>query len=198
MPTTTWFQGAYRSTQSLTIALDQRDAYTRQHCDRVVILAGRLGSAMGLDDEELAILDVCAAFHDIGKIGIPDSVLYKPDRYTDAEWEVMKTHAELGEQILHATQLPSADRISRIIRHHHENFAGDGYPDGLSGDDIPLLSRIILIVDAYDAMRTRRPHSESMSHKQVMSVLESENGWKFDPDIFREFTLIAERIVMQK
>lgn len=187
----TWFQGNYRSTRSLTVALHKRDTYTGEHCDRVVGLAGKLGTVMGLDDSELEILEICAVFHDIGKIGIRDSILLKTERFTDREWEEMKTHAELGEHIIHATQLPSADRISRVIRHHHENFAGDGYPDGLSGDAIPLLSRIIFIVDAYDAMRTRRPHRQSMSHEQVMSILDSEKGWKFDPAIHAEFTKLV-------
>lgn len=188
MESTGWLQDSYRSTRSLTIALDKRDAFTRQHCDRVVQLAVRLGGALALDRDERAILAVCATFHDLGKIGIPDSILHKPGPLDAGEWETMKTHSELGEHIIEATGLPAADRVARIIRHHHENFSGDGYPDRLEGDHIPLLSRIIFIADAYDAMRNPRSYRPAMSHEQVMSILDSEKSWKFDPAIHTEFT----------
>lgn len=186
-----WFQDSYRSTRSLTIALDKRDAFTRQHCDRVVKLAILLGAALALDRDELAILAMSATFHDLGKIGIPDSILHKPDRLDSGEWETMKTHSELGEHIVEATGLPASDRIAKVIRHHHENFAGDGYPDQLEGDRIPLLSRIIFIADAYDAMRSPRAYRAAMSHHQVISILDSEKGWKFDPTIHSEFTKLV-------
>lgn len=187
MESTGWLQDSYRSTRSLTIALDKRDAYTRQHCDRVVKLATLLGAALALDQDELAILEISGTFHDLGKIGIPDTILHKPGRLDSGEWETMKTHSELGEHIVQATGLPAAKRVAKAIRHHHENFAGDGYPDRLEGDRIPLLSRIIFMADAYDAMRNPRAYRPAMSHEQVMSILDSENGWKFDPAIHAEF-----------
>lgn len=183
---------SYRPTRSLTVALHKRDARTSHHCGRVESLAIHLGKSIGLNSSELDILRICARFHDVGKIGIPDSILNKPSRFDRDEWGIMKTHSQMGEQIVRATELPDANRVSTIIRHHHENYAGKGYPDGLNGEDIPLESRVILIVDAYDAMRSTRPNRPKMDHEKVMSIMESENGWKFDPAIFSHFPGIVE------
>lgn len=177
----------YRSTRALTAALHERDEHTRHHCDRVVDLAVRLSKAIGLDGPALDVIEICARFHDIGKIGIADSILLKPASFNDEEWRIMKTHSEIGERIILATELPGADIAARVVRHHHENYGGNGYPDGLKGEDIPVEARVIFIVDAYDAMRSPRPNRPTMDHDTVLSIMESENGWKFDPAIFKHF-----------
>lgn len=182
----------YRCTRALTIALHARDEHTRQHCDRVVDLAARLAAAVGLGERSTNFVKICARFHDIGKLGIPDAVLLKPGRLTEDEWQIMKTHAEVGERIVRSTELPESERAALVIRHHHENYAGDGYPDGIKGQTIPVESRVILIVDAYDAMRSTRPNRPARSHDEVMAIMESENGWKFDPELFMHFPAIAE------
>jgi len=180
------------SVESLSVALQVRDSYTRSHCDRSARLAAELGDACGVSDAELNHLRVGARFHDIGKIGVPDAVLLKPARLTGGEWDQMKTHSELGEQIFQATDLPDYDAVAAAIRHHHESFDGTGYPDGLAGEAIPLLSRIILIVDAYDAMTTARPYHPVRTHAQVMEIMQSESGTKLDPEIFRKFSGLIE------
>lgn len=180
------------SVQALSVALHVRDAYTRSHCDRAVRLATELGNACDVLDAELDRLRVSARFHDIGKIGVPDAVLLKPARLTNEEWAVMKAHPALGEQIFAATGLPDQEEIAATIRHHHESFDGSGYPDGLAGQKIPLLSRILLIVDGYDAMTTTRPYQRARSHAEVMAILESESGTKLDPEIFRKFAVLIE------
>ncbi|MFZ1909595.1 MAG: HD domain-containing phosphohydrolase [Burkholderiales bacterium] len=176
------------SVNALSEALEVRDAYTRSHCDRAVRLATEVGYACDVSDLELDRLRVGARFHDIGKIGIPDAVLLKPARLTGDEWILMMAHSALGEQIFMATALPDQDEIATVIRHHHESFDGSGYPDGLAREAIPLLSRILLIVDAYDAMTTTRPYHLERTHAQAMEIMWSESGSKFDPEIFRIFS----------
>src|SRR5690606_25537787 len=133
----------------------------RFHCDRVVRLATELGNACDVVNADLDILRICARFHDIGKIGVPDAVLLKPGRLTDEEWVRMREHPVLGERIFAATGLPVAAEVCSVIRHHHESFDGSGYPDAIAGDQIPRLSRILLVVDAYDAMTSSRPYHQA-------------------------------------
>ena len=175
------------SVAALTTALDVRDSYTKSHCDRVVALSEELGKACGLADAELDQLRIGSRFHDIGKIGIPDAVLLKPGRLSAQEWEDVKAHAELGERIFRATGLDRLEPVALAIRHHHESFDGGGYPDGLAGEAIPLLSRVMLVADAYDAMTTVRPYQAARSHRQVLGILESESGTKLDPQVVRAF-----------
>lgn len=180
------------SVESLSVALQVRDSYTRSHCDRSARLAVELGGACEVSDAELSHLRVCARFHDVGKIGVPDAVLLKPGRLTSDEWELMKKHSALGERIFKATDVTDHDVVAAAIRHHHESFDGSGYPDGLAGEAIPLLSRIMLIVDAYDAMTSARPYHPVRTHAQVMEIMASESGTKLDPEIFRRFSLLIE------
>lgn len=175
------------SAQALSIALDERDHYTHQHCDRVSLLAQELGQACGLTQAELDLLAVGARFHDIGKIGIPDEVLLKPGALDAQEWALMKMHPVKGERMFRNTLHPHATEVATIIRHHHECFNGSGYPDGLAGEDIPLASRILLIVDAYDAMSTSRPYHHGRSHQAIMDIMLAEEGQKTDPLLFKHF-----------
>jgi len=183
-----------RTIAALYIALDARDGHTRLHSDRVVELAVQLGAACGIPGGEMQVLRVSAQFHDIGKIGIPDYILLKPGSLSSVEWEIMKTHAALGERIFSAADHPHATTIASIIRHHHEYFDGRGYPDGLKGGGIPLMSRIIAIVDGYDAMSATRQYHTPRNHSQIMEMLEAEKGNKYDPDIFQEFGKLLEMI----
>jgi len=175
------------SVAALTTALDVRDSYTKSHCDRVVALSVELGKACGLAEAELDHLRIGSRFHDIGKIGIADAILLKPGRLTAEEWESVKAHSELGERIFRATGIDRLEPIARAIRHHHESFDGGGYPDGLAGEDIPVVSRVMLVVDAYDAMTTVRPYQAARSHGRVLEIIESESGTKLDPEVVRVF-----------
>lgn len=176
----------------LGIALEKKDAYTAGHCGRVEDFSMRLGLLCELNAGELAVLRAAARLHDVGKIGIPDRILLKPGRLEPDEWEIMKTHAALGQQIIDAIGHPDAGHVARVVRHHHEAFDGTGYPDGLSGERIPACSRIILLADSYDAMTTSRHHRQARPHAHVMDILRSERGTKFDSIIFGHFeTLIA-------
>ncbi|NTV71252.1 MAG: HD domain-containing protein [Azonexaceae bacterium] len=179
--------------RTLTVALGQRDHHTRAHSDRVVQLAAGLGYHIGLNEEEIELLALGAQFHDIGKIGIPDRVLHKPASFEEEEWACMKQHAEIGERIILAIDGDKASTVAKTVRHHHEHFDGSGYPDRLSGTDIPLYARIISLTDSYDAMIDTRAYQRARSHRVVMGILEQESGVKHDPDLLHAFTSAIEK-----
>jgi len=165
-------------------ALAHRDTYTATHCHRVGMLASALAQVLGLAADALEMIGVAARLHDVGKIGIPDSVLLKPGPLDAAEWVIMRGHSERGERIVLADSgLPWRNKLASIIRHHHEHYDGGGYPDGLCGQAIPLLSRLLAVVDSYDAMTEPRPYQPARSHREVMGALADERGNKHDPQM---------------
>lgn len=188
----TTFIALYNYTKALAVALGHRDLLTRLHSDRVYGLAGEIGEVFGLTNENLAILKIAALFHDIGKIGIPDAILLKPSKHDAAEWEKMKEHSEIGENIISALEIKYSSRAAKTVRHHHEYYNGQGYPDKLAGEDIPICSRIISIADSYDAMAVTRTYHRARKHLEIMSILESETGTKHDPDLMLIFCRIIE------
>lgn len=182
---------------SLSAALGARDQHTRIHSDRVVQLSTEVGRQIELSEKELDILALGARFHDLGKIGIPDNVLRKPAAFEAAEWECMKQHAVIGEQIILAMNGEKSAEIAHTVRHHHEHFDGSGYPDKLRGTDIPLYSRIISLTDSYDAMIETRSYHRPRTHRQVMDILRNEEGSKHDPDLLYAFCAIIENSSMR-
>jgi HD-GYP domain-containing protein (c-di-GMP phosphodiesterase class II) len=151
-----------------------------------------VGRSLGLDGDALKRLELGALFHDIGKIGIPHSILHKPGPLTDGEWEVMKTHPELGERILAPIERLSA--VGPIIRHCHERYDGLGYPDGKRGEDVPLEARIIFVCDAFHAMTTDRPYRSRLTVEEACRRLVDNAGTQFDPRVVEVFTtLLRER-----
>ena len=182
----------YKFTKALSVALGYRDLLTRLHSERVHGLCEAIGVACGLSGKELGILKIASSFHDIGKIGIPDHILLKPTAFDDAEWAVMKQHAEIGERIMAETQLDGAQQVAQVIRHHHEHYDGQGYPDGLAGAQIPVCARIISIADSYDAMAQTRVYHRSKTHVQIMPILHQETGTKHDPELMRIFCSLIE------
>lgn len=146
-----------------------------------------LGRECGFVEAEIEMLKICASFHDIGKIGIPDSVLLKPGRFNDAEWEVMQAHPEIGERIIRAIAIEGAGEVADAVRHHHEHFDGGGYPDRLSGEAIPIYARVISLADGYDALRTVRTYHRERTHAEVIDILRGEQGGKYDPWLFGKF-----------
>ncbi len=178
--------------RTLMVALNARDSYTNAHSNRVIYLATELGRQCSLSKTELNTLRISAAMHDIGKLGVPDSILLKPGRLLPDEWEIMQSHTTLGQQILSHIDVEDADRIGLIVRHHHEAFNGSGYPDGLQGEAIPVISRIIALADAYDAMATTRPYRQALGHHRIMEILSDEAGRKCDPYLYTKFIPIVE------
>jgi HD-GYP domain-containing protein (c-di-GMP phosphodiesterase class II) len=182
----------YKYTKALSLALGYRDLLTRLHSERVLGISEEIGVRCDLPKKDFGILKIAASFHDIGKIGIPDSILLKPAPFEAAEWEIMKQHPIIGEKIMAATELKGSQQAALIIRKHHERYSGKGYPDGLSGEDIPACSRIIAIADAYDAMAVTRSYHHARKHREIMEILHDETGKKFDPGLMRIFSEIIE------
>jgi len=149
---------------TLTIVLAARDPHTEEHAERLQNLAEALGKDIGLSEFELKRLRLLALLHDIGKISTPDNILFKPDKLTEEEWEIMKKHSEDGYKM--AKNIPQLVPIARDILHHHERWDGTGYPKGLKGKEIPILSRIITIIDANDVMLSERPYKKSNDRRR--------------------------------
>jgi len=170
--------------------LQEREPELERHLDGVARLASAFGRALGLDGEELDVLVRAAELHDIGKIAIPDEILHKPDSLSDEEWALMRKHTLVGQRVLDAA--PALGPVAALVRSTHERWDGSGYPDGLSGRDIPQGSRAILICDAYDAMIEGRPYRAPLSSAQALEELRRGAGTQFDPDLVKCF---AEKVV---
>lgn len=179
---------------ALAEAVEQRDHHIAGHCERLAFIAVTLGIAMGLDRLSLVALYRGGYLHDVGKVGIPDAILFKPGRLTPEEWVVMRSHSTRGEDI--CRHLRSMREVLPIIRHHHEKWDGTGYPDGLRGDSIPLLARVLQIADIYDALTSPRPYKPSYSATEALRTLEEEtgSGWR-DPALVNLFLRIHPAII---
>jgi putative two-component system response regulator len=175
---------------SLALTIEARDKCTEGHCQRLARYGVALGRALGLEDDDLSALERGGYLHDIGKVGIPDNVLLKPSRLTDAEYEVMKQHTVIGDRL--CGELRSLQRVRPIVRHHHERLDGSGYPDGLRGGAIPLLAQITSVADVFDALTTERPYKAARSTHEAFDELrrEARRGWR-DPDLVETFIQIA-------
>jgi HD-GYP domain-containing protein (c-di-GMP phosphodiesterase class II) len=171
----------------LALAMSERHEKTADHNVRTCTLALALGASCGLAARDLELLHAVALVHDIGKIGIPDTILLSPARLDADEWEIMKSHSERGYRILSSIEAEDAAAIATAVRHHHESFDGSGYPDGLAGEDIPVLSRIVALVDCYDALAETRPYHAPKSHQTIVKILHEENGAKYDPHLREKF-----------
>lgn len=171
---------------SLALTVEARDPYTEGHCQRLAAYSVALGRAIGLDDDEIAALDRGAHLHDVGKIGVPDAILLKPERLTRQEFLQMQSHTIIGERL--CGQLRSLRAVRPIVRHHHERLDGSGYPDGLRGDQIPIAAQIVGVVDTYDAMTTTRPYRQALSdaHAREELLRDAAEG-RLDREIVRMF-----------
>jgi diguanylate cyclase (GGDEF)-like protein/putative nucleotidyltransferase with HDIG domain len=165
----------------LAEALLERDRYTGEHSEGVAALAAQVARAAGLDDREVERVRGAALLHDIGKVGIPDDILHKGSDLTEPEWRTMREHPVIGERIVRT--IPGLGPVARIVRHEHERWDGTGYPDGLSGDEIPLGARIVLACDAYNAMTSDRPYRHALSHTDAVRELAEGAGTQFDPQV---------------
>jgi len=173
---------------ALMSALDARDSETEGHSARVSRLAVRLGQQMNLDSHHLKALERGALLHDIGKIGISDNILHKPDKLSEAEWKIMRSHPDIGEHIVE--DIPFLQDTLPIIRYHQERWDGSGYPTGLQGKDIPLMARIFSVADTFDALTTERPYRERISAEKAVFYLREQAGILFDPDVVSAFEKI--------
>ncbi|MBI1336919.1 MAG: HD domain-containing protein [Phycisphaera sp.] len=166
---------------AMAMAVESRDPYTGGHVMRVTAYAYRLGEKLGLDSRSLSRLRLGGLLHDIGKIAVPDAILRKPGKLDDAEFEVMKSHAAVGHQII--SNIPQLASVGPIIRHHHERYDGRGYPDHIAGENICDLARVAAIADTYDAMTSDRPYRKGLSYEIAMAEVRKHAGTQFDPDM---------------
>jgi putative two-component system response regulator len=179
---------------SLGQVVEQRDKHTAGHCERLAFISVAMGTAMGLERAELLALYRGGYLHDIGKVGIPDSILFKPGKLNEDEWAVMRTHPERGAEI--CRHLKSLEPVLPLIRHHHERWDGSGYPDGLRGEQIPLLARVLQTVDIYDALTNPRPYKVAFSIERALEIMEEETdrGWR-DPEIVKLFFTLHDGVI---
>ena len=178
-------EAAHAVVAALANAIEAKDAPTERHCERLALLAARLGQRLGLLPADLDAVTYGALLHDVGKIGVPDSVLTKVGPLTEEEWVLIRRHPEIGERI--CAPLESFAAFGPIIRHHHERWDGTGYPDGLRGEATSLGARIVGIVDAFDAMTHDRPYRRALTSEQALDELRRGAGHQFDRDLARLF-----------
>ncbi|MEI7849118.1 MAG: HD domain-containing phosphohydrolase [Chloroflexota bacterium] len=171
-------------------ALDLRDKETEGHTQRVTQLSVEFARAVGIDEAQLDYVRIGALLHDIGKLGVPDAILLKPGKLTEEEWVVMRKHPEYAYKWL--SPIDYLRPVLDIPYCHHEKWDGKGYPDGLSGEDIPLFARLFAIVDAWDALRSNRPYRGAMSEEDVIAYLKAEAGTHFDPDLVETFISLRQ------
>ena len=171
---------------SLAQSVEERDPDLGQHCHRLALMGAAMGLTLGLPSGDILALQRGGYLHDIGKVAVPDHVLFKPGPLTDEEWETMKSHAEKGARI--CAGMKTLAPVVPIIRHHHERWDGSGYPDKLRGEEIPLLARIMQLADIYDALTTERPYKKAMTPEEAITTIreEARKGWR-DPKLVEMF-----------
>jgi putative two-component system response regulator len=180
--------------QRLALAVEYRDDETGDHTRRVGDLAASIAAELGMSADVVVLLRQAAPLHDVGKIGIPDSILLKPGRLTDAEFAEMKRHTTFGAEMLADGQGALLDMAERIALAHHERWDGTGYPLGLSGNDIPLVGRIVAIADVYDALTHSRPYKEAWEPAHAIAEIRAQAGRQFDPQVVRAFLAVVMEV----
>lgn len=177
---------------ALALGIESRDPYTGNHCERLARYAADLGHYVGLDGDSIIALKRGGYLHDLGKVSIPDDILKKGTRLNHDEWEIMKQHPIIGESI--CRPLKSFRNVLPIIRHHHEHWDGTGYPDGLSGSQIPMLARVLQVVDVYDALRTARPYKPALNHDEAQrTMMEEASNGLWDPELVPAFFTMLKK-----
>ena len=183
---------AYLETiETLRFTVEAKDTYTRGHSDRVSEYSVLLGKHLGLSEEDIHLLRIGGLFHDIGKIGVPDSILLKTSKLTDDEYSEIKNHPKIGAQILSNATL--FEKAISIVKHHHERYDGFGYPEKLAGENIPYLARIAAVADSFDAMTSRRTYRDSLPLDVVIEEIRKNKGSQFDPNIADAFLNILSK-----
>jgi diguanylate cyclase (GGDEF)-like protein len=170
----------------LIYAIEIRDAYTQGHSEHVAVYAKEFASFLGLDKKKCEELYIAGLLHDIGKIGIPDNILLKPGRLEKDEFDIIKLHSVISGKIV--KMLPEYSHLAEIVKHHHENYDGSGYPDGLKGEEIPFGARVLSLADVFDALTTGRVYRAPLSLEEALSIMDSmQKHNKFDPNLYPKF-----------
>jgi HD-GYP domain-containing protein (c-di-GMP phosphodiesterase class II) len=182
-------RGAIRA---LARAIEAKDPYTHGHSERVAAMAVTLGRGLGLGEDELEVLEYAGWLHDVGKIGVPERVLCKPGGLSAEEWALVRAHPELGVRILEPVR--ELARVLPVVRHHHERYDGAGYPSGLKGEGIPVLARIVHLVDALDAMTSDRAYRRALEWREALEELLRHRGRQFDARMVEKAVSLAREL----
>ncbi len=181
-------ENAQQAFVAMVRAVEAKDAYTHGHSERVAIFTSRLAAAAGLSEDDQDRLLQAGMLHDLGKIALKESILHKPSKLTDEEFDHIRTHPVIGEEIL--KDLKFAQKLLPAVRHHHENFTGGGYPDGIAGEEIPQDARLMAVADAYDAMTSNRPYRDGISSKQALNILKEDKLGQWQPEFVESFVAL--------
>jgi len=185
--------GSFGVLDALVTAIDNKDHYTRRHSEDVSHWATLMSAQLGHDEDTQRAVRICGLLHDVGKIAVPDSILRKPGRLEDDEFHIMQQHPVFGALIV--KDVPNLNEVLGGVRHHHERFDGKGYPDKMSGEDIPLLGRILAVPDCFSAMTTERPYRKALSWAEAISEIEKGRGTQFDPQMADAFLEVIARLI---
>jgi putative two-component system response regulator len=181
----------------LALAAEYRDDITGRHAERVGLLSALLARELGCPNEEVRLIRRAATLHDVGKIGVPDAILMKPGSLTKLEYELMKTHTEIGARILSGSRFPLLKMAREIALCHHDRWDGTGYEGGRAGEDIPLVGRIVAVADVFDSLSHERPYKQAFSLDEAVEEIRGGSGTQFDPAVVRAFEVLLERRVLQ-
>ncbi len=185
---------SYKATvQALSNAVEARDAYTGKHAERVAAYGIELARALGLSQLDAPEVEFGFLLHDIGKVAIPDSILYKPGALTDDERRMMSRHPAIGAEIVRGIEF--LEEATKVVRSHHERWDGTGYPDGLRGEGIPIAARVFAVADVLDALTTDRPYRPAMSLAEARRMIVAGSGSQFDPAVVRAFETIDDQMI---
>lgn len=189
-----FYSNTVKDMMDLAIQVERKDGYTAGHCNRIKELSMVLGKSMGLNEDQLYILNLAAFLHDIGKVKVPDEILQKPAKLTSEEYDLVKRHTVWGREILEETGFEDLVKAGAIVEQHHERFDGKGYPSGLQGDEIRLEAAIISVADAFDAIISDRVYRKGMSMDEAFGELQRNKGTMFHPDVVDAFLLLKDRL----
>jgi HD-GYP domain-containing protein (c-di-GMP phosphodiesterase class II) len=182
---------SYKATvRALSNAVEARDAYTGKHAERVTAYGIALARAAGLNTDSVPEIEFGFLLHDVGKVGVPDAILFKPGALSEDEFALIAQHPVIGSEILRGIEFLGDGKL--VVRHHHERWDGDGYPDGLSGDEIPLAARVFAVADALDALTTDRPYRRGTRFSRARQEIRNHAGTQFDPEVVAAFETIPD------
>ncbi len=181
--------------RALSNAVEARDAYTGKHAERVTHFAIEIGRELGLPAPDTPEVEFGFLLHDVGKLAVPDSILFKPAPLTSEERALMSQHTIVGAEIMRDIEFLA--EASKVVRSHHERWDGNGYPDGLAGEEIPLNARVFAVADVFDALTTDRPYRVALSFAQARTMIEEQSGSHFDPRVVAAFQRIDDGILRQ-
>jgi putative nucleotidyltransferase with HDIG domain len=179
--------------RAIVATIDAKDGYTHRHSERVAAFATRIATELGVSEEEMEVVQLSGLLHDVGKIGVPELILNKPGRLTEAEFDEMKKHPVHGVNILSNIKSPQFQAIMPGVRNHHERWDGSGYPDGLKGSDIPFLGRLLAVADVLDALNSKRSYRDGLGFDKTVDYIKSSAGSHFDPDVAEAAASLHER-----